>query len=123
MTSRARWLGNYDPGVPPSLAPYPSRTLLDYVADAAREHPDSPAVSFKGAMLTYAALERLSDTCAAAFAGLGVRRGDRIALLLPNWPRSATSARAGSPTMPVASPTCSARSDGRSGPRAVRLPE
>jgi long-chain acyl-CoA synthetase len=87
MTSRAPWLGHYDPGVPPSLAPYPSFTLLDYVADAAREHPDSPAVSFKGAILTYAALERLSDACAAAFAGLGVRRGDRIALLLPNCPQ------------------------------------
>ena len=87
MTSRAPWLGHYDPGVPPTLAPYPSRTLLDYVADAAREHPDSPALLFKGATLTYAALERLSDAFAAAFAGLGVRRGDRVALLLPNCPQ------------------------------------
>ncbi len=31
MTARAPWLGHYDPGVPPSLAPYPTRTLLDYV--------------------------------------------------------------------------------------------
>ena len=37
MTSRAPWLGHYDPGVPASLAPYPSRILLDYVADAVEE--------------------------------------------------------------------------------------
>ena len=87
MTSRAPWLSHYDPGVPPSLAPYPSRTLLDYVSDAARAHAESPAVLFKGASLTYADLERLSDACASAFAALGVRRGDRVGLLLPNCPQ------------------------------------
>jgi long-chain acyl-CoA synthetase len=87
MTARAPWLSHYDPGVPPSLAPYPPRTLLDYVSDAARQHPESPAVLFKGATLTYGELEALSDACAAALADLGVRRGDRIALLLPNCPQ------------------------------------
>jgi long-chain acyl-CoA synthetase len=87
MTSRAPWLSHYDPGVPPSLAPYPSRTLLDYVSDAAHAHAESPAVLFKGASLTYADLERLSDACAAALAALGVGRGDRVALLLPNCPQ------------------------------------
>jgi long-chain acyl-CoA synthetase len=87
MTSRAPWLSHYDPGVPPSLAPYPSRTLLDYVSDAARAHAESPAILFKGASLTYAELERLSDACASAFVALGVRRGDRVGLLLPNCPQ------------------------------------
>ena len=87
MTARAPWLSHYDPGVPPSLAPYPTRTLLDYVADAARQHPESPAVVFKGATLTYGQLEALSDACAAALADLGVRSGDRLALLLPNCPQ------------------------------------
>jgi long-chain acyl-CoA synthetase len=87
MTARAPWLSHYDPGVPPSLAPYPTRTLLDYMSDAARQHPESPAVLFKGATLTYGELEGLSDACAAALADLGVRRGDRIALLLPNCPQ------------------------------------
>jgi long-chain acyl-CoA synthetase len=73
--------------VPPSLAPYPNRTLVDYLADAAREQPDAPAVLFKGARLSFAELERSSDACAAAFASLGVTRGDRIALLLPNCPQ------------------------------------
>ena len=37
--------------------------------------------------MTYGELERLSDACAAAFAALGVRRGDRVGLLLPNCPQ------------------------------------
>jgi long-chain acyl-CoA synthetase len=81
------WLGQYDPGVPATLAPYPPRTLLDYVADAAAARPHHPAILFKGSSVSYAALERLSDACAAAFAALGVHRGDRVALLLPNCPQ------------------------------------
>jgi long-chain acyl-CoA synthetase len=73
--------------VPASLAPYPSRTLVDYLSDAAREQPDAAAVLFKGGRLSFGALERLSDACAAALASLGVRRGDRVALVLPNCPQ------------------------------------
>lgn len=87
MHSAAPWVSHYDAGVPATLGPYPNRTLLDYVADAAREHPDAPAILFKGATITYATLERESDACAAAFAALGVERGDRVALLLPNCPQ------------------------------------
>lgn len=87
MPARAPWLGHYDPGVPSTLAPYPDRTLVDYLADAAREQPDAPALLFKGAALSFADLDRLSDACASAFAALGVRRGERLALLLPNCPQ------------------------------------
>jgi long-chain acyl-CoA synthetase len=87
MSAVAPWLAQYDPGVPATLAPYPSRTLVDYVADAARTAPRSPSLLFKGATLTYGELDRLSDACAAAFAALGVTRGDRVGLLLPNCPQ------------------------------------
>jgi long-chain acyl-CoA synthetase len=83
----APWLAHYDPGVPATLAPYPNRTLTDYLSDAARDRPGAPALLFKGAVMSFAELERLSDACAAAFAALGVRRGDRVALLLPNCPQ------------------------------------
>src|SRR5471030_115645 len=87
MSTAARWLAHYDPGVPATLAPYPNRTLVDYVADAARDRPNSPALLFKGAKVTYGELDRLSDACAAAFAALGVKRRDRVGLLLPNCPQ------------------------------------
>ncbi|MGE5244860.1 MAG: long-chain-fatty-acid--CoA ligase [Betaproteobacteria bacterium] len=87
MSVDAPWLAHYDAGVPATLGPYPDRTLLDYVSDGARERPDHPALLFKGATVTYGALERLSDAFAAALASLGVRRGDRVGLLLPNCPQ------------------------------------
>jgi long-chain acyl-CoA synthetase len=83
----APWLDHYDEGVPRTLAPYPERTLLDYLSDAARDHADEPSLLFKGASVSFAELERLSDAFATALAALGVTRGDRVALLLPNCPQ------------------------------------
>jgi long-chain acyl-CoA synthetase len=90
MTSRltaSPWLGHYDAGVPATTAPYPDRTLLDCVAEAARDHGGAPAVLFKGSALSYGALDRLSDAFAAALRAAGVARGDRVAVLLPNCPQ------------------------------------
>ena len=84
---KAPWLEHYDPGVPQTLAPYPHRTLLDYLADAARAHGEAPALLFKGARVTFAELDRASDAFASALASLGVKRGDRVALVLPNCPQ------------------------------------
>jgi long-chain acyl-CoA synthetase len=87
MSTAAPWLSHYDPGVPATLEPYPNRTLVEYVAEAARDRPASVSLLFKGAKLTYGELDRLSDACAAAFAALGVTRRDRVGLLLPNCPQ------------------------------------
>ena len=81
------WLEHFDDGVHPSLAPYPERTLVDYLDDLASEHSGKPALLFKGATIDYGALGRQSDAFAAALATLGVRPGDRVALLLPNCPQ------------------------------------
>jgi long-chain acyl-CoA synthetase len=81
------WLSHYDEGVPKTLRPYPERTLLDYIADTAREHPDHPALLFKGLRVPYGELEKITDAFAAALAELGVKKGDRVALLLPNCPQ------------------------------------
>jgi long-chain acyl-CoA synthetase len=82
-----RWLKHYDSDVPESVAPYPDRTLLDYLADLARDHGGRPALLFKGASMSYGELEALSTAFAAALAAMGVRKGDRVALLLPNCPQ------------------------------------
>src|SRR5262245_43381752 len=87
MVDRAPWLRHYDRGVPASLAPYPERTLLAYVADLARERPTAPALLFKGARISYAQLEDESNALAAALHELGVRQGDRVGTLLPNCPQ------------------------------------
>src|SRR5687768_4948719 len=87
MTPSAPWLAHYDDGVPATLSPYPDRTLLDYVSQVALERPDALALLFKGATVNYSELERSSDACAAVMIALGVKRGDRVALLLPNCPQ------------------------------------
>jgi long-chain acyl-CoA synthetase len=87
MTARSPWLSHYDADVPATLEPYPQQTLLDALAGRARTQPDRPVVLFKGARVTYGELDRLSDACASAFAALGIRRGDRVGLLLPNCPQ------------------------------------
>ena len=81
------WLAHYDADVAHSIAPYPDKTLIDYLADLSRAHGDRPAVLFKGASVSYRVLETQSDAFAAAVASLGVRPGDRVALLLPNCPQ------------------------------------
>jgi long-chain acyl-CoA synthetase len=87
MTRQAPWLGHYDPGVKATLAPYPQRTVLEYVSEAAANDPQHPAILFKGSTLTYGQLDQFSNACAAAFASLGIGRRERIALLMPNCPQ------------------------------------
>ena len=81
------WIRQYDSGVRPSLGPYPHKTLLDYLRALATEHGDKPALLFKGATVSYGRLEAESDAFGAALAATGLRKGDRVALLLPNCPQ------------------------------------
>jgi long-chain acyl-CoA synthetase len=81
------WLAHYDANVARSLQPYPDKTLLDYLAPLAREHGGKPALLFKGSSVSYAQLNAESDAFAAALAAMGVQRGDRVALVLPNCPQ------------------------------------
>jgi long-chain acyl-CoA synthetase len=81
------WLKHYDEGVPHSLKPYPQKTLLDIVNETTSQRPDHPALLFKGSVMSYAKLERLSSAFAGALIGMGVKKGDRVALVLPNTPQ------------------------------------
>jgi long-chain acyl-CoA synthetase len=82
-----QWLVHYDQGVPETLGPYPGRTLLDDLAEAVAQRPEAPALLFKRRTISHGELDRRSDAFAAALAGLGVAKGDRVALLLPNCPQ------------------------------------
>ena len=86
--SDKRWLNNYDKGVPKTLEPYPQKTLVDYIDEAAKEHPGYPMVLFKKRKMSYAEIQKLSDEFAAALAAKGVKKGDRVALIMPNVPQA-----------------------------------
>lgn len=81
------WLQHYDEGVPRSIGTYPEKTLVDFVREHARTKPDAPALVFKSRPLSWHELDRRSDALAASLKREGVKRGDRVALLLPNCPQ------------------------------------
>src|SRR5512141_2885256 len=88
------WLKCYDAGVPASLRPYPEAPLQKFLEDSATKYPDHVAIHFKPShqgfaksKLTYRELNDLSDRMAAALADLGVKKGDRVAIFMPNIPQ------------------------------------
>jgi long-chain acyl-CoA synthetase len=81
------WLSNYDDDVPPTLEPYPDRSLTDYLRDSATRWPDRPALLFKGSAVSYRQLDDQSNALAVAMVDMGIKRGDRVALCLPNCPQ------------------------------------
>jgi len=81
------WLKFYDEGVPHSIT-YPEITLPEMLRETARKFPDATATIFEGTRMTYAELQAQVESFAAGLAGLGVARGDRVAIMLPNCPQT-----------------------------------
>ena len=79
------WLKHYDAGVPPHLD-YPRIPIFRLLDDAAEEHPERPCLNFFGRRLTYRQTAERVARLAAALHDLGIGKGDRVALLLPNCP-------------------------------------
>ena len=66
---------------------YPGRPLGDILALTAVHRPDERATHFLGAELTFLDLKRRSDALAVSLAALGIAKGDRVAIMLPNCPQ------------------------------------
>ncbi len=81
------WTRHYDPGVPATLI-YPRIPLTAFLRATAQRSPDVTATIFFGAKRTYASLYRDSRRFAAGLQRLGVRKGDRVAIMLPNCPQA-----------------------------------
>ena len=80
------WFKHYDKGVPRTLEPYPEKTLFEDVADVAKEHPKHRMIWFKGRWMSYKEVDHLSDVLAAGLVANGVKKGDRVAMIMPNCP-------------------------------------
>src|SRR5262249_15419954 len=76
----------YDSEVPYDL-PQPNTLLHDLVSNAARDHPDRPALIYFSQKIGYRELDRLSNRFASALRQLGIQKGDRVAIVLPNVPQ------------------------------------
>ncbi len=80
------WLKHYETNVPYTLS-YPSQPLYRFLDSAARRYPRKRAIVFFDSPLTYRELNDAANRFANALIGLGVQKGDRVALLLPNSPQ------------------------------------
>ena len=81
------WLRSYKLGpykLDESLTPYPQQPVFQALDEAAVRYPGQTAVLFLGRSLNYSQLRAQVDRLASALAGLGVQRGDRVCLFLPN---------------------------------------
>jgi long-chain acyl-CoA synthetase len=86
MTDHRAWFDSYPPDVPHSLAPFPRESVYTLLRNAAAGFPDEPALAFFGAHMSYARLLAEVERFSAVLAGLGVRKGDRVGMILPNCP-------------------------------------
>ena len=77
------WLQHYQPGVPEHLA-YENLCLPEFLARSSERFPDKMALSFQGYELTYRQLTDMVNRFATCLHRFGVRKGDAVALLLPN---------------------------------------
>ncbi len=81
------WLRFYDEGVPPTIE-VPPITVPEFLHQAALRFPSQVATLFLGARLTYRGLQVQVDCLAGQLHKLGVRKGDRVAIMLPNCPQT-----------------------------------
>ncbi len=87
------WLARYPEGVPRSLEPFPEKSLYSILEEAAARHPNAPAIAFwlpgapMGKKLSYASLVKQVDQFSRVLTHLGVRRSDRVGVVLPNCPQ------------------------------------
>jgi long-chain acyl-CoA synthetase len=83
--SRKHWLATYGEKIPCEIDPDAHGSVLEMLEAAMRRFADRPAFRCFGQTLTYADTDRLSRDFAAFLQGkLGVKKGDRIAVMLPN---------------------------------------
>jgi len=80
------WTRHYDTGVPATLR-YPDTTMHAFLDDAAESYPSSTATIFFNAKRTYKSISDDAWRFANGLRTMGVKKGDRVALMLPNTPQ------------------------------------
>jgi len=108
------WLKSYKLGpyrLETSLAPLPVVPAYQALYDSARNYPHQAAILFRGREITYASLSGQVDQLAAALSALGVQKGDRVCIFLPNCPEFILADWAVMRTGAVVVPTSVLRSD------------
>jgi long-chain acyl-CoA synthetase len=77
------WLASYEEGVPEKID-YEEACLPDFLQRSASKFPDRMALNFQNYTVSFGQLQEMVDRFATVLDNFGVRKGDRVALLLPN---------------------------------------
>ena len=83
-TGEAVWRQNYPPGVPAEIDASQFSSLVSFMDDCVARNSTRIAYSFMGVDLSYAEFDRLGRAFAAYLQSLGLVRGDRVAIMMPN---------------------------------------
>jgi long-chain acyl-CoA synthetase len=84
--SERPWLLHYDKGVPHHID-YPDVPLFFFLEEAARKYPESACTIFHGARISYREMDAITNRLAAGLVELGVKKGDRVGIFMPNTPQ------------------------------------
>ncbi len=77
------WLAHYEKGVPVSIK-YEELYLPDFLENSAADFPNKTALNFQGYKLTYKMFYNMANRFSACLDKFGVKKGDAVAILLPN---------------------------------------
>jgi long-chain acyl-CoA synthetase len=84
------WLKLYPEEIPKTLE-YEEKPVQQYLTEAARMYPDKPALHFMGKEMSYREVYESALKLANYLKGIGVKKGDRVAIMLPNCPQGVIS--------------------------------
>lgn len=84
------WLEQYPPEIPHSLN-YGEKAIQEYLTDSYHEWPDKIAIHFMGKELTYKELYESAMKMGNYLQTLGIKKGDRVSIMLPNCPQAVIS--------------------------------
>lgn len=86
LYSQKPWLKHYDYWVPESVS-FPGQSIYQILNLAATHFHDRTATAFLGSELTFAEIKSQADRLATALSKLGITKGDRVGVMLPNCPQ------------------------------------
>ena len=86
-TAARPWLAAYPEGVPADIDTRPYRSLVHLMEESFERHAGKTAYSFMGKDVSFAQVDSLSQAFAAYLQGLGLVKGDRVAIMMPNMPQ------------------------------------
>lgn len=87
MTIDRIWLKNYPPGVPADIDPLQFSSLAELLNECFKTYANKTAQTFMGKKFSYAQIDQYSLNIASYLQSLGLSKGDRVAIMMPNIPQ------------------------------------